>query len=157
VDRSGVVKLIDFGLVRFCGDERAGRPRKPTGVILGTPDYMAPEQALDPSSVDIRADVYSLGATFYFCLTGHPPFPEGTEEEKLFWQQTRQPEPVRQLRPAVPEGIAALIERMMAKDPDQRPQTPQEVADVLAPYAAEPIAPPAEDELPRLSPAARGG
>jgi serine/threonine protein kinase len=157
VDRSGVVKIIDFGLVCFCRDRQAVRPRKPTGVVLGTPDYMAPEQALDPSSVDIRADVYSLGATFYSCLTGHPPFPDGTEEEKLFWQQTRRPEPVRQLRPAVPEGISALIERMMAKDPDQRPQTPQEVADALAPYTAEPIAPLAEDEMPRLSRAARGG
>jgi serine/threonine protein kinase len=157
VDRSGVVKLIDFGLVRF----RPAGPAVPTGrhrgVVLGTPDYMAPEQALDPSSVDIRADVYSLGATFYFCLAGHPPFPDSTEAQKLLWLQTRQPEPIRQLRPTVPEGMAAVIERMLAKDAAQRPQTPQEVADALDPFTAEPIAPPPDEEMPRLSPAAQGG
>jgi serine/threonine protein kinase len=155
VDRSGCVKLIDFGAVRFFQDEDnfAGKSR---GHIVGTPDYMAPEQAVDPCAVDIRADIYSLGAAFYVCLTRQKPFPGGTAAEKLARHQTQQPEPIRQLRPEVPEGLAALIERMMAKDPAQRPQTPQEVADALAPYTAEPIGPPPEDEMPRLCPAARG-
>jgi serine/threonine protein kinase len=157
VDRGGGVKIIDMGLARFSRDEEAVLTTRHDQVVLGTPDYMAPEQALDPSGVDIRADIYSLGATFYFTLTRYTPFRGGTAAQKLIWHQTRQPEPVRQLRPKVPEGLAALIARMMAKDPAKRPQTPQEVADALAPYTAEPIGPPPEDEMPRLSPAALGG
>jgi serine/threonine protein kinase len=157
VDRGGGVKIIDMGLVRFSGDEAAVLTARYDEVVLGTPGYMAPEQALDPHRVDIRADIYSLGATFYFCLTRYTPFQGGTAAQKLIWLQTRQPQPIRQLRPKVPEGLAALIGRMMAKDPALRPQTPQEVADALAPYTAEPIGPPPEDEMPRLSPAASGG
>jgi serine/threonine protein kinase len=155
VDRSGCVKLIDLGAALFSHEDRdfAG---KSGGYMVGNPDYMAPEQALDPWAVDIRADIYSLGATFYFCLTRRTPFRGGTVAQKLLWHQTQQPEPIRKLRPKVPEGLAALIERMMAKDPAQRPQTPQEVADALAPYTEQPIAPPPEDEMPRLSPAASG-
>jgi serine/threonine protein kinase len=157
VDRGGGVKIIDMGLARFCREDQAALTARCEGVVLGTPDYMAPEQALDPWSVDTRADVYSLGATFYFCLTRYTPFRGGRAAQKVLWHQTRQPEPVRRLRPKVPEGLAALIECMMAKDPAQRPQTPQEVADALTPYTAEPIGPPPDDEMPRLSPAARGG
>jgi len=154
VDRGGVVKIIDMGLGRLSLDEEAFFATKDDAEILGSLDYLAPEQVLDPHSVDIRADIYSLGATFYFCLTRHTPFRRGTTAQTLIWRQTRQPEPIRRLRPMVPEGLAALIERMMAKDPAQRPQTPQEVADALAPYTSEPIGPPAENEMPRLSPAA---
>jgi eukaryotic-like serine/threonine-protein kinase len=157
VDRGGGVKVIDMGLAWFSSDDQAVSSTKHNEVVLGTPDYMAPEQALDARKVDIRADIYSLGATFYFCLTRYTPFRGGTAAQKLLWHQTRQPEPVRQLRPKVPSGLAALIERMMAKDPMQRPQTPREVADALTPYTAEPIGPPPEDEMPRLSPAASGG
>jgi serine/threonine protein kinase len=157
LDRGGSVKIIDLGLARFSGAEQAVPNTGYDEEILGTPDFMAPEQARDPQSVDIRADIYSLGATFYFCLTGHTPFRGGTAVQKLIWHQSRQPEPVRQLRPEVPEGLAALIERMMAKDPAQRPQTPQEVADALAPFTADSIAPPPADAMPHLSPAASGG
>jgi serine/threonine protein kinase len=156
VERSGCVKIIDLGSACFSREEGVVRATSPGEVLLGTPDYMAPEQACDPGSVDIRADIYSLGATFYFCLTRFAPFQEGTAAQKLVWHQTRQPKPIRQLRPRVREGLAALIERMMAKDPAQRPQTPQEVVDALAPYTVEPIGPPPEDEMPRLSPAASG-
>jgi serine/threonine protein kinase len=155
VDRGGCVKLIDMGAARFFHED-GDFARKSAGHMVGTPDYMAPEQALDPWAVDIRADIYSLGATFYFCLTRYTPFQGGTVAQKLIWHQTRPPEPIRLLRPKVPEGLAALIERMMAKDPAQRPHTPQEVADALAQYTAEPIGPPPEDEMPRLSLAARG-
>jgi serine/threonine protein kinase len=172
VNRSGLVKIIDMGLVFFCRDDHSGYIRVPVvtprddrmvqgnidyRMVLGTPDYMAPEQALNSHSVDIRTDIYSLGATFYFCLTGRAPFAEGTVAQKLIWHQMRKPEPVRQLRPEVPEGLAALVEQMMAKDRAQRPQTPQDVADALAPFTAEPIGPPSEDEMPRLCPAASGG
>jgi serine/threonine protein kinase len=156
LNRLGVVKIIDMGLVLFYQEKKTVPTPRYARVFLGTPDYIAPEQALDSQSVDIRADIYSLGATFYFCLTRCTPFHGGTIAQKLIWNQTRQPKPIRQLRPEVSEGLAALIERMTAKDPAQRPQTPQEVADALAPYTAEPIGPPPEDEMPRLCPAASG-
>jgi serine/threonine protein kinase len=156
VDRSGTVKIIDFGLARFVDDGVIISPQRYEGDVLGTPDYIAPEQAVDPRLVDVRADLYSLGATFYFCLSGGPPFPETTVAQKLDFHQTLPPASLRQGRPEVPEGLAALIERMMAKDPAQRPQTPLEVAEALAPYTQAPIGPPPEEEMPRLCPAARG-
>jgi serine/threonine protein kinase len=157
VDRTGVVKIIDLGMARFYGDEETGPTLRYDEAVPDNPDYVAPEQALDSGRVDIRSDIYSLGATFYFCLTRYTPFPGGSAAQKLIWLQTRQPEPIRRLRPRVPEGPVALIERMMAKDPAQRPQTPLEVADALAPFTAEPICPPPDDEMPFLSPATSGG
>jgi serine/threonine protein kinase len=156
VDRTGVVKILDMGLARFFHDEEDVLTRKYDENVLGTADYLAPEQALDSHGVDIRADIYSLGATFYFCLTGRTPFTEGTVAQKLIWHQTRQPKAIRQTRPEVPEELAALIERMMSKDPSQRPQTPQEVAEELAPFTQTAIAPPPDNEMPHLSPAALG-
>lgn len=156
VDRQGVVKILDMGLARFFHDEEEILTRKYDENVLGTADYLAPEQALDSHDVDIRADLYSLGATFYFCLTGNTPFNEGTVAQKLIWHQTRQPKPVRSLRPEVPEGIAAVIEKLMAKDREQRYQTPAEVVEALAAWTQVPIEPPPEKEMPRLSPAASG-
>ncbi len=157
VDRNGIVKILDMGLARFFHDEEDVLTKKYDENVLGTADYLAPEQALDSHSVDIRADIYSLGATFYFCLTGRTPFAEGSVAQKLIWHQTRQPKSIRQLRPETPESIAALVERMMAKDPAQRPQSPMEVADAIAPWTQTPIPPPPEHEMPQLSPAAMGG
>jgi serine/threonine protein kinase len=156
VDRSGVVKLIDMGLARFFHDEEDIITKKYDEVVLGTPDYLSPEQALDSHSVDGRADIYGLGATFYYCLAGAPPFPEGSIAQKLIWHQVRQPKPIRELRPDVPEGMAAVLDRMMAKHPAQRYHTALAVAEALAPWTQTPIPPPPESEWPRLSPAARG-
>ncbi|HTU19719.1 MAG TPA: protein kinase [Gemmataceae bacterium] len=156
VDRNGIVKILDMGLARFFHDEDDMLTKKFEENVLGTADYLAPEQALDSHSVDIRADIYSLGATFYFCLTGRTPFADGTVAQKLIWHQTRQPKPIAQLRPETPEGVVALVEKMMAKDPTQRPQTPLEVAETLLPWTQTPIPPPPENEMPQLSPAAMG-
>ncbi len=156
IDRTGAVKILDMGLARFFHDEEDILTKKYDENVLGTADYLAPEQALDSHGVDIRADIYSLGATFYFCLTGRTPFTDGTIAQKLIWHQTRQPKPIRQLRPEVPEGLVAILDKMMAKDPAQRYQTPAEVASVLEPWTGTPIGPPPEDEMPRLSPAALG-
>jgi serine/threonine protein kinase len=153
VDRSGSVKVLDMGLARFFHDDD-NLSKKYDETVLGTSDYLAPEQTLD-SNVDIRADIYSLGATFYFCLTGQTLFGEGTAAQKLIWHQTRQPKPIRSIRPEVPEEMARLIEeKMLAKEAAQRFQTPGEIADALVPWTAEPIPPPPEDEMPKLSPAA---
>jgi serine/threonine protein kinase len=157
IDRSGVVKILDMGLARFFHDEEDNLTRMNDENVLGTADYLAPEQALDSHTVDIRADIYSLGATFYYLLTGSPPFPEGSVAQKLIWHQNRQPRPIASLRPDTPEPLIAIIDRMMAKDPAQRYQTPAEVMAALASWVTTPIPPPTERELPQLSPAASGG
>jgi len=157
VDRNGIVKVLDMGLARFFHDEEDILTKKYDENVLGTADYLAPEQALDSHGVDIRADIYSLGATFYFILTGRPPFAEGSVAQKLIWHQTRQPKPVRSIRPDVPAELAAVLEKAMAKDPAQRYQTPLAVAEALTPWTQTPIPPPPECEMPQLSPAAMGG
>lgn len=133
VSRAGLVKLLDLGLARFFLDDQDALTRKYDEKVLGTADYLAPEQAVDSHVVDIRADIYSLGATFYYVLAGHPPFPEGTVAQKLIWHQTKMPRPIRELRPDVPELFADLLQRMLAKKPQDRPQTPEEVARTLEP------------------------
>ena len=153
VDRGGIVKILDMGLARFFNDQDDMLTQKYDENVLGTADYLAPEQALDSHNVDIRADVYSLGATFYYCLTGKTPFSDGTVAQKLIWHQTRQPKPIRSLRQDIPAALIAVIEKMMAKDPDLRYQTPLDVAQALAPWTQATIAPPAETEMPQLSPA----
>ena len=157
VDRNGIVKILDMGLARFFHDQDDVLTKKYDENVLGTADYLAPEQALDSHGVDIRADLYSLGATFYFLLTGRPPFAEGSVAQKLIWHQTRQPKPIRSIRPDVPAELAAVLEKAMAKDPAQRYQTPIALAEALAPWTTTPIPPPPESEMPQLSLAAMGG
>src|SRR5262249_2875868 len=157
VDRGGTVKVLDMGLARFFNDELDQITQKYDENVLGTADYLAPEQALDSHNVDIRADIYSLGATLYFCLTGRTPFSEGSVAQKLIWHQTRQPKPIKSFRTDVPDGLLAVLDRMMAKDPAARYQTPAEVFEALTPLTQVPIPPPPEAEMPRLSPAATGG
>jgi serine/threonine protein kinase len=153
LDRGGTVKILDMGLARIFNESEEVLTRG----VLGTPDYLAPEQSLDSHNVDIRADIYSLGCTFYYLLTGGAPFAEGSLAQKLMWHQSRPPKPVRALRPEVPEGLAAIVHKMMAKKPEERQQTPAEVAQALEPYTQTPIRPPSEAEMPQLSPAAQSG
>ena len=158
IDRAGVVKILDLGLARFFNntDEDDDLTRKYDESILGTADYLAPEQAIDSHTVDIRADVYSLGGTFYYLLSGRPPFPEGSVAQKLLWHQVREPVPVRGLRPDLPADLADVVARMMAKKPEDRFQSPAEIMAALAPWVQSPIPPPDEREIPQLSPAAAG-
>jgi len=157
IDRSGVVKILDMGLARFFNaNEDDQLTRKYDENILGTADYLAPEQAIDSHTVDIRADIYSLGATFYFLLAGRPPFPEGSVAQKLLWHQTREPAAMQSIRPEIPEGLVHIVGRMMAKDVAKRYQTPGEIMADLAPWVQSPIPPPADHEMPQLSLAAQG-
>jgi eukaryotic-like serine/threonine-protein kinase len=156
VDRNGIVKVLDMGLARFFHEEEDSITRKYDESVLGTADYLAPEQAINSHDVDIRADIYSLGATLYFCLTGKTPFNEGSIAQKLIWHQTRQPKSVKLVRPEVPDGIVAVVERSMAKDPNQRFPAPQAMAEALSPWTSNPIAPPPASEMPQLSRAAMG-
>src|SRR5262249_35553180 len=111
------------------------------GSVMGTPDYIAPEQALDSHTADIRADIYSLGCSLYYLLTRLPPFPGGTLAEKLVKHQLQDPPAVDQLRPDVPPALAAVVRKMLAKRPEDRYQTPAEVAVALAPFAYPPGGP----------------
>ncbi|MFM7150727.1 MAG: serine/threonine protein kinase, partial [Gemmataceae bacterium] len=151
VDRNGQVKLLDMGLARFFHDDEDELTKKYEETVLGTADYLAPEQALDSHGADIRADIYSLGATFYYCLLGKPPFAEGTVPQKLIWHQTREPKAISSLRPDVPEEMQAIIQKMMAKDRTERYQTPIEVVWALDPWTRGAIPPPSDLEIPRLS------
>ncbi len=125
VDRSGTIKILDLGLVRiFQFDDGLTRGQN-FRYVLGTLDYQAPEQAVNSHDVDIRADIYGLGATLYFLLTGQPLFPEGTIAEKLSWHQQPRASAARRVsRPDVPAGLAAVAERMLAKSPSDRYQEP---------------------------------
>jgi WD40 repeat protein/serine/threonine protein kinase len=154
----GQVKVLDFGLARFALENapagaRLASPATPdvaagvaagntpadsltqTGTVMGTPDYIAPEQARDAHTADIRADIYSLGCTLYDLLAGQAPFPQGTAVEKVMAHIERTPKPLTEVRSDVPAELARVAKRMMAKDPAERYQTPAEVADALAPFS----------------------
>jgi serine/threonine protein kinase len=149
LSRTGVVKVLDLGLARFFHEGVESLTKQYSSqAILGTADYLAPEQARDSHEVDIRADIYGLGATFYFLLAGRPPFADGTLNQKLLWHQMKTPAPVRKLRPETPEAMAAVVSRMMAKDPAGRYQTPADVAAALAPWTQSPLPPPLPADFP---------
>ncbi len=114
-------KVLDLGLALKAGD-KADDPTVTggEGYIVGTMDYIAPEQTYDPTAVDGRADIYSLGCTLYYVLTGRPPFPGGTSVEKVYRQRKEEPEALLKLVPAIPPAFAALVQQMMAKDPRKR-------------------------------------
>ena len=128
---AGRAKLIDMGLARLLDPSESQADLTASGVTLGTFDYISPEQARDPRAADIRSDIYSLGCTFFFMLTGQPPFPEGTVLQKLLQHQGDEPPDVRTFQPDIPPEVALLIQKMMAKDPRQRFQTPSHLVDAL--------------------------
>lgn len=130
LDNNGTVKLLDMGLARLIGDE-ASLTLDNNENVLGTADYLAPEQALDSHKADSRADIYSLGCTLYYLLTGHPPFPEGSITERLMKHQRETPPSILNERPEAPPTLLHICERMMLKDPDERYQTAGDVAERL--------------------------
>jgi len=153
LDRSGTIKILDMGLARFFDHRHDGLTEKfDDKCILGTADYLAPEQATN-EPIDIRADIYGLGGTLYFMLTGSSPFPDGSIAQKLLAHQRHEPKPISSFRADVPEELVAVVAKMMAKNRDERYQTPNEVLDALAPWLETPIAPPLESEMPTLCPA----
>ena len=128
------VKILDFGLALIT----AGDATKPGAVVgaantvLGTPDYVSPEQARDQYGVDGRSDLYSLGCTFYYLLTGATPFTGGTGLDKLVRHGSEPPAAIRSKRPDVPEPVAAIVHKLLAKNPKWRYQTAGELAAELA-------------------------
>jgi serine/threonine protein kinase len=152
--KNAVVKILDLGIARLdetppettkpaaeepgdtCPSNRSGSDLTQSGTVIGTPDYIAPEQAADPRQADTRSDIYGLGCTFYFLLTGRPPFPEGSQSEKLLCQQRLEPPPAECLRPDLPAGVVTALRTMMAKRQVDRYQSPALVVEALAPFAA---------------------
>jgi tRNA A-37 threonylcarbamoyl transferase component Bud32 len=149
----GQVKLLDFGLARFVLESTPPAIDSPvasevtagaksvdpgvtgTGLVMGSVDYIAPEQVHDAHQADIRSDIYSLGCTLYFLLAGHAPFDGSSVAEKLAAHGEQVAKPLTAMRSDLPAQLAPVIERMMAKDAAQRFQTPAEVAEALAPFA----------------------
>jgi serine/threonine protein kinase len=134
--QSPMLKVVDFGLARVRRGERAKWTETilaKTGNVLGTLDYISPEQANNVHSADIRSDLYSLGCTFYYALTGQAPFPNCAPLEKLAKHLMEQPQPVQALRPEVPAAVAEIVQKLMAKDRNQRFQTPAELVQALSP------------------------
>ena len=139
----GTVKVLDMGLARIEHPESdPDRPGTLTadGVVIGTVDYLSPEQAMDSHRVDTRADIYSLGCTLYHMLSGRVPFPGENVAEKLMKHQMREAEPVTTLAPDVPDELVTVVVRMMAKRPGDRFQTPAEVTQALQPWAGQSVA-----------------
>jgi serine/threonine-protein kinase len=130
----GQVKILDMGLARLnpAMEDDTTRGVTQEGTVIGTVDYLAPEQAVNASNVDIRADIYSLGCTFYHLLTGQVPHPGSTALEKLLKHRLDEVIPVEHLRPEVSPSLAAVVRQMMAKQPRDRYQTPAEVAQALS-------------------------
>ena len=127
VMQDGRAKLVDMGLARLHQVESSAEDLTATGVTLGTFDYISPEQARDPRDTDVRSDLYSLGCTFYYMLTGMPPFPEGTVLQKLLSHSSESPPDPRDLRADLPQEISAITMKLMAKLPSQRYQRPNEL------------------------------
>ncbi len=136
---SGQVKLLDLGLARLVNDPGHSGQITSSGQFLGTVDYIAPEQCDNSHAVDIRADIYSLGCTLYHLLGGSPPFATSdfsSPYQKLKAHAEVAAPPIRQLRPDVPEQLAMILARMLAKDRDGRFATPAETVAALHPFAA---------------------
>jgi serine/threonine-protein kinase len=131
VDPRGTVKLLDLGLARFTDEETPSLTIAHDENVLGTADYLAPEQAVDSHRVDSRADIYSLGCTLYYLLSGHPPFPTGTLPQRIQAHQNKSPASIFVDRNDAPQALVDVCSRMMAKSPEARFQTAKEVADVL--------------------------
>ena len=131
------IKILDIGLAREFFDESSPVPTTEKmeltgeGVLLGTPDYLAPEQARDPRSIDIRADIYSLGCTLYHLLSGQPPFPDKNILNQMIRHATETPKPITDFNASIPEGLAQIVGWMIAKQPEQRYPTPARAAQAL--------------------------
>jgi serine/threonine-protein kinase len=146
--RKGQIKVLDFGLAKLAahgptepeslGHDVGGKSSAAltlAGDILGTADFIAPEQVEESRAVDIRADIYSLGCTLYFLLTGQPIFPKGNARQKLESHLNRKPRPVSELRTDVPPEVAQILDKMLARNPEDRFATPAEVVQALAPWS----------------------
>ncbi|HEY6563074.1 MAG TPA: serine/threonine-protein kinase [Pirellulaceae bacterium] len=121
----GRAKVVDMGLARLRFLENDTDDLTASGVTLGTFDYISPEQGRDPRGADVRSDLYSLGCALYFMLTGRPPFPDGTALQKLLRHAGEMPVDPRILRPQLPDVVARILHKLLAKNPADRYQHPR--------------------------------
>jgi serine/threonine protein kinase len=136
---NGHAKILDLGLALIEGEDLPEDKRIVGGVgyVVGTMDYIAPEQVEDPTKVDGRADLYALGCSIYFVLTGQPPFPGGTSQQKIKKHLNEWPEQLTVLNPTIPAPFAKLIDHLMAKRPENRPASAGIVRQLLLPWAGD--------------------
>ena len=152
VDQTGTVKILDMGLARFSDETQASLTMAYDQKMIGTVDYLAPEQALDSHRVDARVDIYSLGCTLYFMLTGDSPFPQGTIPQRLMQHQSAEPTDIRKFRPDAPPGLIEICRKMMAKSPDDRYQTADDVAHAVSEWLGDSGLKPGESGVIAKSP-----
>jgi serine/threonine protein kinase len=136
------LKIVDIGLGRELFDDAVPEGQIETqltqeGSILGTPDYMAPEQARDASGVDIRSDIYSLGCVLYHCLTGQPPFPDTNIMAQMVRHAMEPPKPLQEFIPNAPLMLQTVLDTMLAKQPQDRYSTPAAAAAALQPLLSQ--------------------
>ncbi len=145
------VKILDIGLARKILDEQSPAEKlDPTevtqeGVLLGTPDYLSPEQARDPRAIDIRSDLYSVGCVLYHLLAGQTPFPDSNVLNLMIRHATEQPRPLRDFVPNMPDSLQEIVNLMTAKRPDYRYPTPAHAAAALQMFLAAEIPPRSAD------------
>src|SRR5262249_52033144 len=151
------VKILDIGLGRELFEEKPGPAGEnrveltAEGVLLGTPDYLAPEQARDPRNIDIRADIYSLGCVLYHALTGEPPFPDKNLLSQMVRHATETPRPLQEFNTAIPEGLQQIVNWMLAKQAPQRYPTPERAAQALQVFLLADSAPEKQaEEAPQM-------
>jgi eukaryotic-like serine/threonine-protein kinase len=131
-----MVKIVDIGLGKAMFETKETGDLTLEGEVVGTPDYLAPEQARDARKADIRSDIYGLGCTLYHALTGQPPFPDNNPTRQVLRHATEQVRPLKDFTPDAPDGLQTLVATMLAKEPAQRYQTPTQVADALKSFLA---------------------
>ncbi len=135
---SATLKILDIGLGRELFDENSPATQDlhltGEGALLGTPDYLAPEQARDARATDIRADIYSLGCALYHLLAGRTPFVEKNIMAQMVKHATEKPQPVSNFAPEVPFALAKALEKLLEKKPEDRPMTPSDAAALLKPF-----------------------
>jgi eukaryotic-like serine/threonine-protein kinase len=136
IDPTGTVRLLDMGLALVINDDEESLTVANNENVLGTADYLAPEQALNSHGVDHRVDIYGLGCTLYYLLTAQPPFPDGTLAQRIAKHQSEMPTPIRKLRPDCPGELEGIVVKMIQKDPRYRYQSASDVADALDKFVA---------------------
>lgn len=144
LDREGVIRILDLGLACFADDSNGVTQQFQSESVFGTADYLAPEQALSMPDVDARADIYSLGATLYYLLSGQAPFENCSTAQKLLAHQMRDPDPIE----AVPNALFQVMMLMMRKKPGDRLQQAYDVVEALTPWASLPLPMPPDDFFP---------